>query len=185
MCVCTYLHMCIKAVMSTSSGRAHVLEERDRVLELLLSQKRVIALLIGQRQQKKYLRLCSEHMECVRFSESVCCFFGTQFSSCAKSTSDSALCTWNVFAIVFLSQKYLRIESVLCRFHVFSRALVPETRHSPADIVLFAIFCCTFLPLPQRKPSPLNRCCKHTGARACAEMMRRGPDPRSRPWRVT
>ena len=124
-------------------------------------------------------------MECVRFSESVCCFFGTQFSSCAKSTSDSALCTWNVFAIVFLSQKYLRIESVLCRFHVFSRALVPETRHSPADIVLFAIFCCTFLPLPQRKPSPLNRCCKHTGARACAEMMRRGPDPRSRPWRVT
>jgi hypothetical protein len=34
------------AVMSTSTGRAHVLEERDRVLELLLSQKRVIALLI-------------------------------------------------------------------------------------------------------------------------------------------
>jgi hypothetical protein len=59
--------------MSTSSGRAHVLEERDRVLELLLSQKRVIALLIGQRQQKKYLRLCFEYMECVCYSERVCC----------------------------------------------------------------------------------------------------------------
>eukprot|EP00802_Teleaulax_amphioxeia_P011663 Tamp_11697.p1 GENE.Tamp_11697~~Tamp_11697.p1 ORF type:complete len:524 (-),score=120.94 Tamp_11697:316-1779(-) len=34
------------AIMSTASGRAHVLEERDRVLELLFSQKRVIALLI-------------------------------------------------------------------------------------------------------------------------------------------
>ena len=84
-CVCTYLHMCIKAVMSTSSGRAHVLEERDRVLELLLSQKRVIALLIGQRQQKKYL----------------------------KSTLDFALNTWNVFALVRVCVVSLVLNSAL------------------------------------------------------------------------
>ena len=73
------------AVMSTSTGRAHVLEERDRVLELLLSQKRVIALLIGQRQQKKYL----------------------------KSTLDFALNTWNVFALVRVCVVSLVLNSAL------------------------------------------------------------------------
>mmetsp|Transcript_70358 Transcript_70358/g.114285 ORF Transcript_70358/g.114285 Transcript_70358/m.114285 type:complete len:528 (-) Transcript_70358:41-1624(-) len=34
------------AIMAKSAGRAHIIEERDRVLELLMSQKRVISLLI-------------------------------------------------------------------------------------------------------------------------------------------
>jgi hypothetical protein len=68
-----------------------VLEERDRVLELLLSQKRVIALLIGQRQQKKYLRLCSKK----------------------KSTLDFALNTWNVFALVRVCVVSLVLNSAL------------------------------------------------------------------------
>ena len=57
---------------------------------------------------------------------------------------------------MFLSQKYLRIESVLCRFHVFSRALVPETRHSPADIVLFAIFFLYSFAPPPEKTFPIK-----------------------------